>query len=515
MWEQFVGKPFWIALGGLTAIFGLAVLAFGNIFSSVLLIAVGLACFAITRKKIEWGLATAFAELFANAHGHLLFADVSGFTLSLRMVVFLGVMVGWGTLFAQSRARFSPKDQRSLAFVPLLLAVVVGFLVGFLTNEPVKAFKDGNAYLYLGYLLPILSVSWTPERKRLLLQVLFAGSVFVTLLTLGLLYLFTHFPEWMLGSIYTFIRDTRTGELTKMSGALFRVFLQSQLTIIVMLYVLAPLLWLKTLTRRSWRLIAAAFTLGLAVVFVSLSRSFWVGILVGDIVLVMLAHRFLLRGLKPAFRAASVAIASSFFAVMILVLTVLFPFPYRVGTTGDLSDLFAKRTTDMTDVAVSSRWKLLPELWDEIAASPVVGSGFGEEVAFQTDDPRVRAFSPDGTWSTYALEWGWLELWLKMGILGPIGFLWLFVAIGKSLWPKAGDDQNWLFVGLLSAMAMLYATHAFSPYLNHPLGLGFLLFLVSFMREKKSAEAVATTPAIVAAAPPPALQPSTTPFTSE
>jgi hypothetical protein len=33
---------------------------------------------------------------------------------------------------------------------------------------------------------------------------------------------------------------------------------------------------------------------------------------------------------------------------------------------------------------------------------------------------------------------------------------------------------------------MLYVTHIFSPYLNHPLGLGFLLFIVPFIDSRRS-----------------------------
>jgi hypothetical protein len=36
-------------------------------------------------------------------------------------------------------------------------------------------------------------------------------------------------------------------------------------------------------------------------------------------------------------------------------------------------------------------------------------------------------------------------------------------------------------VSLFAGLITLYVTHVFSPYLNHPIGLGYLLFLLPFL----------------------------------
>lgn len=215
---------------------------------------------------------------------------------------------------------------------------------------------------------------------------------------------------------------------------------------------------------------------------IGLSRSFWLGIAVALAPLVFLSVKLIRPSWKKFFSAGGFSAAAGGLGALLLVLIVLFPLPYRVGQANELSALFSSRASDMSDVAVSSRWKLLPELWKEITVNPLLGSGFGEEVTFQTDDPRVRAFSPDGTWTTYSLEWGWLELWFKMGILGPLAFLWLFFGLLKGLWSDKSRPA-WLTVGLTAGLSMLYVTHFFSPYLNHPLGLGFILFIVPFLSD--------------------------------
>ena len=515
MFDQFFGKPFWTTLCALAGIFAISIAVFPFPIASAIALVVSMAAiFAISWKRPELGLLIAFAELFANSHGHLIAYDVGGFSFSSRMAVFVAVMAAWTISMAFRRTKMSLRDPRLTLFVPLLVAVAIGFAIGFILHNPVVAFKDGNAYLYLAYLFPILSVDWDATRKRLLLQVLAASAAWVTIVTFGLLYVFTHFPEWMLGAVYLFIRDTRTGELTKMAGNIFRVFLQAQFSVIAFAFFLMPFLFLRDVPKRAYRIVTLLLVLVAAVVIISLSRSFWVGIIAGAFAFVALKLVDGWPGTKVTGKAVAATVGATVGAGILLVAIVLFPLPYRVGRVSDLSGLVSSRTTDISDVAISSRWNLLPPLMDQIKEHVALGSGFGQEITFVTDDPRARAINPDGTWTTYALEWGWLELWLKMGLLGPLAFAFLFAGLVRGLWPMMRTSQSWIPVAFISSLAMLYATHTFSPYLNHPIGLGLLLFVVPFLNQKPPAMAqkVSVTGSVSTAA---ALQPSMAPFTSE
>jgi len=289
----------------------------------------------------------------------------------------------------------------------------------------------------------------------------------------------------MLSAVYKFIRDTRTGELTKMTSSLFRIFLQAQFSVVIMAFLSAPWLVLKEISRRARWGIWLVLSFIAATLLISLSRSFWVGIIAAGVIFIGLVLKLLKPKSKDFLKAGGISVGAGIFGAIILVLIILFPLPYRTGSAGELSNLFSERAGDTSDVAVSSRWNLLPEMWKEIAAAPLLGSGFGEEVTFKTDDPRAREIYPDGTWTTYSFEWGWLDLWLKMGVLGPLAFLWLFVTLIRLLW----IDKNrpaWLTTGLVASIVMLYVTHVFSPYLNHPLGLGLLLFVLPFIEARST-----------------------------
>lgn len=482
MGSLFFGRPFWITFGGLTACFGLAIFVFQTPWTALALTFFAVLAFALTWHKTEWGLALAFAELFGNSHGHLISTDVLGFSLSLRIVIFLGVMLAWGVRVLAKKSPLPWRDARLLPFVVLAFAVIVGAVVGLAQNDRRAAFDDGNAYLYIFYILPILSVRWDNASRRLMLQVLAAGTLWVATMTLGLLYVFTHIPAAFLASVYGFIRDTRTGELTKMSGNLFRIFLQAQFSTLIFLLFVAPFAFLKSPTRHT-KLLVFLQIIAAAVLAISLSRSFWVGALAAAPV--FLALLWCVRGqIESVWKGIGVHTIAGVMGIILLALIVLFPLPYRVGSVGDLASLFGSRTTDLGDVAISSRWNLLPPMWDEVKSSPIIGSGFGETVTFVTDDPRARAITGDGTWTTYAFEWGWLDLWLKMGILGPLAFLGIFASLVWGLVPLLKTERAWMAIAGISSLVALYAVHVFSPYLNHPLGLGLLLFLVIFLQPK-------------------------------
>jgi hypothetical protein len=124
---------------------------------------------------------------------------------------------------------------------------------------------------------------------------------------------------------------------------------------------------------------------------------------------------------------------------------------------------------------------------EEMHAHPSLGSGFGKELAFVSDDPRAREIYSDGKWRTYKFEWGWIDLWVKMGAMGFFSFVIIFIAYDKLL-RESGELPFWLVCALRALLLALVVTNFFSPYLNHPLGLGILLFVTLFLEQEKKTE---------------------------
>lgn len=491
--KQFFGKTAWIALADIAIVHLIAIpLADARIASLVVLAVVFVATACVTWRSTSDGLLVAFAEIMVGGHGHLIQADVAGFGVSLRIAIFAGVLSVWCVRLLQSKAVPNFFLFRDVAFLLLALSVVIAGIIGFLANDALSAFDDMNGYLTIAYLLPLVSVTWDQARKRQMIQVLCASAAWIALSTLTLVFLFTHLPGKALHEVYAFVRDARIAEVTLLTGPewfvsilpsaspwYFRVFEPAHFFTIVTAFLLIAarfVLWRGERMPRGarWLLVlcAATFT-------ASLSRSFLIGAFAAFVVtcafVVWESRGRLLRGAR---HGVGIAVLLAFGAVLFWV-AIAFPYPSHP----DLRDaaFYQQKTDDARDLAVSSRWKLLYPMFNAIMEHPMLGSGFGREVTFVSDDPRVRDIIPSGEWTTYRFEWGYQDIWLKMGLLGLIAFITYAIVLTEAFfYSYRTHDNRWLVAGLYIGAVALFATNLFSPYLNHPIGLGYMLFVLPF-----------------------------------
>ncbi len=485
MIKQFFGKQF---VSGLIVILCLniaAAIGYFLGFDAFLIAVIACAALGVSMANIEFGISLALLELFSNAHGQLLNIEIAGFSVSLRMVIFAAVMLAFILQLFQQRLKLDLRDKRLFIFLPAAAAVLIGFLFGFIRNGFAEAFSDGNAYLFLLYLLPILSINWTNTKKKMLIQILVAGAVWNIAVSLITLYIFSHFGEHVIYNSYVFLRDLRIAEITDLGGGFYRVFQQSQFFVVALLL---PILALLTKQKKTPALIWGLSSAALSVVILSLSRSFWLGFAVSLIALAVL----LIAARKPKLKTISKNtlrfVMFSILGACIVIAVALFPIPNQSLSSSDLAFAFSQRASSSDDAAISSRWNLLDPMIESIKSNPIEGAGFGSIVTFTTDDPRAREINPSGEWSVVAMEWGWLEIWLKMGVIAPIAFAYLLFMTAKMLLTERTEHQ-WMSVGLVSGLVFLTVTHFFSPYLNHPIGLGFILFCIPFIPEKKMKKA--------------------------
>ncbi len=479
MMQEFFGKPFRIALLSLVGLLAFSAVGYFFYLEPILLIVLALVTGIASYKKLEWGLVIVFLELMSNAHGQLFFHSVGSFVISARMVIFLALFIGWGISILSKRSVVRWKDERVQLFLPLILAIACGFLVGMIRRSPLDVFRDGNAYLYLFYLLPILHVDWDTIKQRVVLQFLAAGTIFTSIISIIILYAYTHFSEPFLKAVYVFLRDIRFAEITRLQFGMYRIFEQTQLFVFIFGLILIPRLFFPQ-SKKDRLLTMAILSLVFTAALIGMSRSFWLGLIVAGLV-ILFSFIFLKRpGFKDAFLGSLRICLCVFIAGLLLVGTVLFPWPHDRSSGDALTSIFGSRLSE-SDVAVSSRWNLLQPMLETIKDSPIVGNGFGQTVTFKTDDPRVRAIHPDGSWTTTSMEWGWFELWLKMGIFALIGFAVLFVLFVRRISILFSTPKMWLGIWVISSLVFLYVTHMFSPYLNHPIGIGTILMLFIFL----------------------------------
>lgn len=504
--KQFLGKTALTVFFGLTAVFILSAIFRESIFAPIILIALMIGTFYASYKQLAFGLFIAFAEMMAGGHGHLFTVSLVGFPLSLRMAIFGAVFFALLVQLFQKRLTFQIVPTRDYPFIAVFLAIVIGTLIGFIHHPIMRVFDDANSYFAFAYLLPVIAIQWNSLLKRQFLQVFFASALWTALLSIGLSFTFTHLPLSTSGDIYTFVRDARMAEITlqvpnEESSRLSQVFAKELLGDYpywyrifspAQLYPLFFLLYLfiafatylkREKVKGEWYVIGA---ICLAAMILGASRSFLVGAFAGFMPVLMYLMISELQSLRDYGKLFGRSIIVFGLAGLIAWGSIVFPFPERPN----IFDAAFYKTSAETErsVAIASRWALLTPMMDQIIEAPITGKGFGTTVTYKSEDPRIIA-ETGGIYETYRFEWGYQDIWLKMGILGLIAFIWLFINLMRFGWLSLQNhSQKPTALLILAGLIALFASHTFSPYLNHPIGIAFILFVLPFLdfKEKPS-----------------------------
>jgi hypothetical protein len=347
--------------------------------------------------------------------------------------------------------------RQHLQYLVLGLVLVYALVRGLLLSVPSLVIADANAWGSLILLLPAVDLArrYREDCKVYLLPALSAGFIWLVVETCFLAYLFSHDFSALSPAVYLWIRKTGVGEVTRVVGSVFRVFFQSHIYALPVLFLSWS--WMGAHPGKPKKNVWIACAVSTSVLLISLSRSFWLGAAAGGVASLMLLTIQRTGWWKRLPYALGAVIAGTLLTAAL----VLFPIPKTGGAS--LLDVLRARA-DTGEAAASTRWVLLPALVEKIKQHPLLGSGFGATVSYASKDPHILQMTQGGLYTTYAFEWGWLEHWIKFGILGVPLMLWIVVGLAVRLW-KQETMPFWLRVGSVSSLVGLMVVHAFTPYL--------------------------------------------------
>jgi len=424
--------------------------------------AVSVLFFILAARNFRLAFFVLLAELFIGSKGYLFYLEFEGINLSARIAFFLIILAVWfaGVFVGRFEVRSFLKSGFFYPYLALLAVVAFGTVRGaFFGNAFQDIFFDANGYFYLALAPIFFGILKTEEGGREVFNFLFAAAIWVSVKTIFLLFAVSYFSPETAYKIYRWVRTTGIGEITAWSGGFYRVFIQSQIYAVFALLVLV----FGNFSKKFYYFCGALF---FSAIFVSLSRSFEVGLLAAIIlgfVFVLLKHRsafFLL------FVRLAIVAAIGFLLVGLV----------NNGFFGAASG----RAAELGGGAALTRLAELGPLWEQIKKNPVLGSGFGTTLAFKSLDPRVLQSNSSGDYTTYAFEWGYLDILMKLGIVGITIYGWFIWRIARDFWRKKDGDP--IYLGLFLGLIALLAINIFSPYLNHPLGIGYLMLLMGFLK---------------------------------
>jgi len=499
--HQFSGKTFWWTL---VALVGLDVISFFTLHSTaetVLFFVLLILAIGIGIKKPEWLFPIAMAELISTSNGHSLNIELGGISIGLRIALFTILMIVTGVRLLRTKHNPIPVAYR-LPTTLLVLLLMYGVLRGLVSGYDLKIlYLDANGYLAVGYILAAFTWVQDSVSRRRLLQFVGAGVTIVTFKTLLFFFAFGHLHPKTLAPLYTWIRDTRLGEITLQMGNVYRIFLQSQWFLVPAVFLTAGYMLLAEKSRENG--VRLAHLLVFAAIVASLSRTFWLAIVCSVVLFIL--YVIWSRGWRVLISRIPDLALTKIGAIALLWVIVALPI-FQVEGTTVFGSLLRSRATGTQDSALDSRRKLVGPLLASIGEEPLAGHGLGAQVVYETSDQRYIDSRGTTSVSSYVFEWGWLDFLVKFGILGTGVLLYLFYTVGADLWQAANKHQaqSWLFISLLLSFVALLVAHMFSPYLNHPIGWGTIAMMVALVPrvrmlarpKKQSTRALQSLPAI-------------------
>ncbi|MFH0840805.1 MAG: O-antigen ligase family protein [bacterium] len=496
--KNIINKKTWIIL---SIILGIEALSFlGNSFNLINLTVFAiliLGTLVLSLKDLKYGILIVLFELFIGSMGYLFSWSVNEEQLSLRIGLWLVIMAIW--IFKEIQylivkkkidLQFS-KSKYWKYYLIFFIVIAFAFFNGFVHQHGFgNIFLDGNNWIYLLLIFPVYRSLDLAGIKQVI-HLLSAAAIWLSAKTMFILFVSSHKITWGDGLFfeiaYKWIRDTRIGEITMTEFGFYRIFFQSHIFVLLALFIIMMLL---VQTKQNWKNILGSLGmvgLFLATIITSMSRSIWLGLGIGLLAWLII---IIMRKTKASQIMISLGLIILSFVISIgfILAIVKFPVPEPLGA--DALSALTKRTQG-GDSALSSRWNLLPPLWKEIRVAPLHGQGFGATVTYQTDDPRIAKETTDGQYTTYAFEWGWLDSWLEFGLIGLAIYIFLYCYLIYTAIKKQLYKQGILIPALIIGLVVLIAVNIFTPYLNHPLGLGYLILATiiidSYGREKRFA----------------------------
>ncbi|MBU4422078.1 O-antigen ligase family protein [Patescibacteria group bacterium] len=427
---------------------------FFSFVNSVGFFGFGLFCLVLGIWKREYALYLAFLELCLGSFGYLLSFNADGFNLSLRMLFFVVIMGLWLFDFFYQRKNITEisllrrRGVRGDLIIMLAIFLFIwffGILQGYLRGHSIaNIFYDANSYLYFLLLLPALTYINTKEKFKELRKVVLTGAGILALGTIVIFLTFTYCksPNF-LEILYKWLRDFRIAEITSLDGGSYRIFLQSQIYLLAGLLILSGKYFFERMKFWKYSALTIIFSAG---IYISLSRSLWIGSVAGIIVFLTLTK---LVAKKKVFRKSITLILSMLIGLLLVGLI----------AKGNIMSERLKVGESASNTRIEQLVPLLPAIYK----NPVFGYGFGKTLTFISRDPRIN-----GEYTTHAFEWGYLDMILKFGALGLLVYLGFISVLLYSLI----KNKNIAGIALIAA---LLSVHMFTPYLNHPLGIGILL----------------------------------------
>ncbi len=414
-----------------------------NVLVSIV-VAITVVYFLINNDTRGWYIVA--AEMILGGSGSYL--GVGGISLRTLLLIF-SVAIFLIKKIQEKKFKDITSDRLFFIILALVGWTTVSALIGIKNGHAISsATADVIPYFFFAYYFPLKELvtrdsKFIDTAKNILYAALVGNFIIIICTFCG----FSTGIFSLQDQYYHWYRDVAAGKITALPFYFFRLVLNEHLAIVPILLWLMYELFQNKNTRRNF-ILGALIVLVLAI---NLTRIYYLALFVGT--LLLFKKEYWLNWLKYS-------------AVFVLILFVGFTAVHYVASRGESLgwEIFGLRLQSIASPSIEdsslSRMLLLPEIKNKIMNAPILGKGLGDTVTVYSPVFQQKITTPH-------FDWGYLEIWAEMGLIGLL--LWLTL-ISEVL--KKAEYQTLPFV-MIAALMVINIT---SPALFHVFGV--LLFVV-------------------------------------
>lgn len=325
----------------------------------------------------------------------------------------------------------------------------------YLGHDPGLIFAEALPYLFFLYYYPLRELIIKKNFINVVLNALVAAIVGNAIFILFTIITYSSGLFIIGDSYYHWYRDVALGKITEVAMGFYRLVLNEQLLITpIILFFLYRLMnkkgekWLSILCTFS-----LLFTLGL-----NLTRIYMVALFVGT--LFLFNRDNWKKWLMYSFGAATIFI-------------LLFVSTHLITTRGQSLglEIFGLRLQSIIQPHIEdsslSRMLLLPKIWENVKKQPIIGNGLADSISVYSPVFKKEI-------STTNFDWGYLEMWDELGIIGLM--VWLGLLIFIFFKPQGSrDEYKKICISMIVSFLIINIT---SPALFHVMGVIFLSIIL-------------------------------------
>ncbi len=393
-------------------------------------------------------------ELFLGGAGH--FLSFGG--LSIRSILVMTFLILW--IIHQIGKRHLLQKMhidKQLLYILIAFGVTVWFAAinGIANNHDLSlVIADAVPFSYFLLLFPAYELFKDKDLQAHIIRLLIVFIFGTTIFSLFTEFLFSSGIVVLQEPFYKWFRDVNLGKITDMGTGFFRIVDPTHVFLPPFILLISSLLMRDEKHHLMWRVLLGAALLALAINF---SRGYFLALGVGFIILTY--KHSLVKWISVSGFAATLFLTSF--------ITVHF-FASNFQSAG--LELLGLRIGSMAAPAVetsaATRMMILPEALAMIGAHPILGSGLGSTVTF-TNTITYEVLS------TPQFDWGYIELYVELGLFGTIAYAVLLIYIAMQLLFKItrAADYHDFYVGLLAGLISLLVMNITAPILFHVIGI--------------------------------------------